>query len=310
MAVILRLYMSDKEQLLSRIIDKISKVLPQQGSTNLIDGITCIKITSSESISCPTIYNPAVIYLINGQKECSIGEKTIAYSSGEVFVNTLNMPANFKILDASEQNPHIALKVNIDTNLLAKVMTSNNYKIDPNYYKDQLPPMAFTKMESGYYDLSVLDRMLDLRLGNFTDVYPYLLQKRELYYHWLKNERLAPMIAHFVVRKTIVIVKAIDYINRNYTKSIAVDDLAKLCAMSSSNFFKHFKEVTAMSPLQYIRRKRLLEARRMLTSFKYKAVEVSNMVGYNSEQQFSRDYSKFFGVTPKQDSLNHIEQAL
>jgi transcriptional regulator GlxA family with amidase domain len=78
--------------------------------------------------------------------------------------------------------------------------------------------------------------------------------------------------------------------------------MAKTANMSRSAFFKHFKEVTAMSPIQYQKRLRLLEARRLMTDEGETAEGSAFRVGYNSASQFSREYSRTFGDPPLRDS--------
>lgn len=95
---------------------------------------------------------------------------------------------------------------------------------------------------------------------------------------------------------------AIQYIRREFAESIRVETLAQRAAMSVSAFHRHFKAVTALSPLQYQKRVRLLHARTLLVA---KAKNVTNTafeVGYESATQFSRDYAKIFGLPPARDA--------
>jgi AraC-like DNA-binding protein len=80
-----------------------------------------------------------------------------------------------------------------------------------------------------------------------------------------------------------------------------VEQLADLVAMSASAFHRHFKSVTALSPLQYQKRIRLLQARRLLISGGKNATSVAFDVGYESATQFSREYARFFGLPPGRD---------
>jgi len=71
--------------------------------------------------------------------------------------------------------------------------------------------------------------------------------------------------------------------------------------MSVSAFHRHFKAVTAMSPLQYQKRVRLLHARTMLLGRQQSVTYVAQEVGYRSVPQFNRDYARVFGLPPLKD---------
>jgi transcriptional regulator GlxA family with amidase domain len=95
--------------------------------------------------------------------------------------------------------------------------------------------------------------------------------------------------------------EVIEYIMKNYDKSFRIEELADLAHMSVSSLHRHFKEVTAMSPIQFQKQLRLREARRLLLAESTDAVDVAFRVGYQSPSQFSREYSRMFGFPPKQD---------
>jgi AraC-like DNA-binding protein len=77
-----------------------------------------------------------------------------------------------------------------------------------------------------------------------------------------------------------------------------VEDLADRANMSASSFHHHFKTVTSMSPLQYQKQLRLLEARRLMLAENSDATNAAYRVGYESPSQFSREYSRMFGAPP------------
>jgi AraC-like DNA-binding protein len=87
----------------------------------------------------------------------------------------------------------------------------------------------------------------------------------------------------------------------NYERSFRTEELAEIGNMSVSSLHRHFKEVTAMSPIQFQKQLRLQEARRMLLSESIDATEAAFRVGYESPSQFSREYSRMFGLPPKED---------
>lgn len=97
------------------------------------------------------------------------------------------------------------------------------------------------------------------------------------------------------------IAAVIKQIKAEFTKSLRVDELAEQASMSSASFHRHFKAVTSMSPLQYQKQLRLLEARRLMLAEDADATYAAYQVGYESPSQFSREYSRMFGTPPKKD---------
>jgi transcriptional regulator GlxA family with amidase domain len=96
--------------------------------------------------------------------------------------------------------------------------------------------------------------------------------------------------------------RAIRWVRENYAESIRMEDLARLAGMSTSGFHRHFRAVTAMSPLQFQKRIRLQEARSLLVSHAGDIAGVGHMVGYDSPSQFNREYRRMFGTPPGQDA--------
>jgi AraC-like DNA-binding protein len=82
---------------------------------------------------------------------------------------------------------------------------------------------------------------------------------------------------------------------------VNVEDLAKLVNMSVTSFYRQFKAVTGMSPLQYQKTLRLQEARRLMLATLLDAGSAGRRVGYGSASQFSRECKGFFGNSPGKD---------
>lgn len=96
--------------------------------------------------------------------------------------------------------------------------------------------------------------------------------------------------------------RVIQWIRDNYAEPVRVEDLARLAGMSPSAFHRHFRAITAMSPLQYQKRIRLQEARALLVARAGDVVGVAHLVGYDSPTQFNREYRRLFGAPPGQDA--------
>ena len=94
---------------------------------------------------------------------------------------------------------------------------------------------------------------------------------------------------------------AIQMLRERFTEPLRLAELARVALMSTSSLHHHFKAVTAMSPLQYQKRLRLYEARKLLLAGATDAATAAHHVGYNSASQFSREYARLFGVPPARD---------
>ncbi len=125
---------------------------------------------------------------------------------------------------------------------------------------------------------------------------------REIYYRLLMGEQ-SEAVRQIATSGSNMqrIAAVIQRIKANFTNSMRVEDLAAQANMSPSSFHHHFKEVTSMSPLQYQKQLRLLEARRLMLAENSNAATAADQVGYESTSQFSREYSRMFGSPPIRD---------
>jgi AraC-like DNA-binding protein len=158
--------------------------------------------------------------------------------------------------------------------------------------------------------LSTFQRLIDL-LDEPKDI-PILapIIQREIFYRMLIGDqgvRLRQMAS--AGSQSQQIARAIDWLKGNFTQPLRIDDLAAQVNMSTSTFHHHFREVTAMSPLQYQKWLRLNEARRLLLAENQDATSAAFQVGYESPSQFSREYSRLFGAPPLRDITNLRQMA-
>jgi len=97
------------------------------------------------------------------------------------------------------------------------------------------------------------------------------------------------------------IARAIRWLKDHFAKPLRIESLARHVRMSPSALHLHFKCMTAMSPLQYQKRLRLQEARRLMLGEGLDAASAAFRVGYESASQFSREYRRLFGSPPRRD---------
>ncbi|WP_127025465.1 helix-turn-helix domain-containing protein, partial [Chroococcidiopsis cubana] len=125
---------------------------------------------------------------------------------------------------------------------------------------------------------------------------------RELYYRLLIGEQ-GEAVRQIATSGSNMqrIAKAIKLIEAEFAQQMRIENLARRVSMSTSSFHQHFKQVTSMSPLQYQKQLRLLEARRLMLAENADAAYAAYRIGYESPSQFSREYSRLFGAPPIRD---------
>lgn len=126
--------------------------------------------------------------------------------------------------------------------------------------------------------------------------------RREIFYRLLVGER-GEKLRHIAAMSTQThqVAKAISWLKSNFSKPIRVEELAQIASMGVSTFHHHFRNMTAMSPLQYVKQIRLHEARRLMLIENLDAATSAYQVGYESPSQFSREYGRLYGCSPAKD---------
>jgi AraC-like DNA-binding protein len=243
-----------------------------------------------------SVYKPCLCVIVQGSKDVILSGKTYSYSVNEYLVATVDLPMTGEVTEASPKKPYYCLMLELDPSMIFDVM------------KDQaLPKTNPTKrgLFIGKLDPSMEDAFLRLLrcLKTPSDV-PILSPMiiREIVYRLVTGKHGEAIKQLGILgSQTLRISKVIERIKREFTLTLRVEDLAKEAGMSPASFHKYFKNITTMSPLQYQKNLRLHEARRLLLSGNKDAGTVSFEVGYESPSQFSREYSRMFGLPPMSD---------
>jgi len=242
------------------------------------------------------VYEPMINLVLQGSKVLTIGEQVLHYNAASYFVMSVDLPATGKVIPASEGKPYMAVSLTISAAVVSEMISSN-------------PALSIPDNAKGFSVCAMTDRLMDawcrlLQLIETPQDIPALapLYERELLYLVLQGPQgwLLQEIASAGSDLT-KIHKSIQWIRQHYQKTLPVEQLADVAGMSKSAFHRHFKSITDLSPLQYQKQMRLLEARRLLLESQQGAAEISYQVGYESPSQFSREYTRFFGSPPTQD---------
>jgi AraC-like DNA-binding protein len=244
------------------------------------------------------IQTPAFCVIAQGSKHLMVADELYSYDPLHYLVSSIDLPVVAQVTAANATEPYLGLRLDVDVEEIGELIRNN-----------ALPPPTPSYASRGLYvnplDSTMLDAVLRLlRLLDTPDDIPILapLIKREILYRLLMNGQGA-RLRQIALQdsQTQRIAKAIQLLRENFAQPLRVDVMARGVHMSVSSLHRHFKAVTAMSPLQYQKQLRLQEARRLLFMGGADVAVAAHLVGYESASQFSREYSRLFGAPPLRD---------
>ena len=254
----------------------------------------------------PTSYMlaPSICLIGQGRKRLFLGEDSYVYDAHRFLITSVDLPVVTQIIEADRQKPYLGLTMELDLRVIAQLMLDNNIA-SSHLPRDRLG-IAVSEVSRPLLD--AFNRLLDL-LGHPNDI-PALapLIKQEIFYRLMTGEqgpRLRQITA--IGNHGYKIARAIDWLKGNFSKPVKVEELARKSGLSVSAFHNHFRSMTAMSPLQFQKRMRLNEARRLMLTEHIDASRAAYEVGYESPSQFSREYSRLFGAPPMRDIKNLVQ---
>ncbi|WP_337588378.1 AraC family transcriptional regulator [Paenibacillus gorillae] len=271
--------------------------------------IPSLFLIRAASLSEPvyTLFEPALCIIAQGAKLISLEQVNYRYDPASYLVASLQLPIVGQILEASSELPYLSVQLSFNfAQILDIIQDFDPVHNEPS--KQSRYGMAVNRTNT-----LLLDAVLRLvRLLDTPEDIPILapLIIRELLYRVLKDEQ-GSIVKQFVISGSQAqrVADVIEYIKQNYDQPLNIAQLAKQVNMSVSSLHYYFKEFTAMSPLQYQKKLRLQEARRLLLSGAPEAADVAYTVGYESPSQFSREYARMFGLPPISD-LAKLRQIL
>ncbi len=247
----------------------------------------------------PTMYEPVICLILQGAKELEVGSRRVRCPAGRSVVVRHTVPLRSQITEAAPGKPYLALILTLDPDVLIDL-------VDDDRPDDDLPGGSdASSLRVVDTDIETVDAMrrlyaLNQRPSDVPVLAPLIV--REIHYRLLVAEHGA-MLRQLCRRTSHAgrIAAAINVIRADLSRPISVPELAGAAAMSPSSFHEHFRSVTATSPLRFQKDLRLLEARRLLTTGDRTVTEAAFEVGYRSPTHFSREYSRKFGVAPRDD---------
>jgi AraC-like DNA-binding protein len=251
--------------------------------------------------SSPQIYEPSLIILAQGSKLARLGPRTLEYGAGHYLVQALSVPflcETFATVDA----PLYGVSVSIDRLVLGELVQSMGLLPDSGV-KAQTPE-SMTSAELDVQMRESVERLLRCLHDPLDSQVMGQARVREVLYAALRGPQAGVLRAlveqqgHFAR-----IAASLQHLRDHYDQSLSVDELARCANMSASTFHEHFKRSTLLSPVQYLKRVRLLKAQQMLLGEGLGVAQVAHKVGYQSTSQFSREYKRYFERSPGEEGV-------
>ena len=260
-----------------------------------VPGLTTIRSTAPGGL-VHAISRPLVCLVLQGSKQVAMGSQTFAFGAGDSLLITADVPTVSQITRASLAAPYLSLVLDLDPAVIADLTAQMR----------AVPVADGAPVRAEPTDAEVADAALRLmRLLERPASVPVLHGQlvRELHY-WLLAGRHGAAIRGlgWPEGRAQRVARAVAVLRTEFARSLPVDRLAATAGMSPSSFHHHFRAVTSLSPLQFQKRLRLIEARRLMVSEGVSASSAAFAVGYESVSQFTREYGRMFGLPPVKDT--------
>jgi AraC-like DNA-binding protein len=291
---------------LEELVERIARAMREDGTAQPLPGLHLYR----HSFPLEQVYSvvePSLCVVAQGSKEFLLGESRYRYDPFHYLLVTIDLPYVGQVLEASKEQPFLSLRLDLAPTIVGEVL----FEVGHASLRDHADVRA---IDVSPVDVYLLDAMVRVaRLLDAPDEARVLLPliTREIIYRLLMGEQSA-RLRHLAILKgyTPSIARAIERLRQDFDQPLRIESLARELGMSVSGFHRHFKAVTAMSPTQFQKRLRLLEARRLMLGEDYDAASAAYRVGYNDASHFNREYKSLFGVPPMRDVQRLREVAL
>jgi AraC-like DNA-binding protein len=245
------------------------------------------------------LHEPALCIVAQGRKRVLLGDKVYLYGRDQYLVVSVDLAVSGQVVEAEPEKPYLCFRLDLDAAMLTELLTEAGLDAATGRH----PGPGLTLGPATPELLGAAIRLLRLLAtpGDIGVLAP--LAEREILYRLLTGDRAHKLRQIALANGRLQQVnRAISWIKTHYREPFRVELVASEARMGSSALHHHFKAVTSMSPLQYQKRLRLQEARRLILGASLDAATAGFSVGYDSPSQFSREYSRLFGAPPLRDT--------
>ncbi len=288
------------------LVERIARAMRADGTTEPLPGLYLSR-SSLPLKPLHSVVEPSLCVIAQGSKEVLLGNSRYRYDPSHYLLASVELPRVSQVLEASQERPYLSLRLNLAPTLVGSVMVEADHSL-PEDHAD-VRAIVVSPLDGNLLDACVrLVRLLDSPAEA-----PVLLPliTREIIYRLLMGEQGA-RLRHLAILGgyTSPIARAVEQLRQALDQPLRIEQMARELGMSVSGFHHHFKAVTAMSPLQFQKRLRLEEARRLMLGEDLDAASAAYRVGYRDASHFNREYKSLFGVPPMRDVQRLREAAL
>jgi len=249
----------------------------------------------------PQLYEPSLVIIAQGSKLAYLGPRTLEYGAGHYLIQALPVPFECETY-AMPNAPLYGVSVAIDRAMLGELVLAMGLMPGRN-----LPPQTPESMTSAVLDDAMrgaVERLLRCLHDPLECQVMGQVRLRELLFVALRGPQADVLRALVEQQGQFArIAVALSHLHAHFTEPLNVETLASCANMSASTFHEHFKRSTLLSPVQYLKRLRLLKAQRLLLIEGMGVAQVAHQVGYQSPSQFSREYKRYFERNPGEERV-------
>jgi AraC-like DNA-binding protein len=287
------------QALREELAERVARAARRDGAVEAPGGLRLLH-ASSPSPKDHGVSSPAFCVIAQGSKEVLLGDDCYRYDANHYLITAAALPIATRITEASEERPYLGVVLGLDPALVGSVMVEASHPAP----REHASVRAFdvSPLETGLLDAVVrLVGLLDASAEEARFLRP--LVTREIVFRLLAGEQgdrlrqIAVLGGH-----SHRIARALERLREDFDRPLRIEDVARESGMSVSGFHHHFKAVTAMSPLQFQKRIRLQEARRLMLGEDLDAGSAGRRVGYSDASHFTREYKRLFGAPPMRDA--------
>lgn len=285
--------------LVDRLAELIARYVAEDGVHQTAISRLALIRASHPTESLHALHKPALCIVAQGKKKVFVGNQVVVYDRNEFLIVAVSLPVVGQVIAAEPHKPYLCLRLDLEPAVLGEVMTDLNLDAAP----DEKVGSGLMLNPATPELLSAAVRLVELLFSPKDSGYLAPLAERELLYRLLTDKQAAKIQGIAYADSHLQrISRAISWLKEHYREPFRIDDLAAAARMSPSALHQHFKAVTSLSPLQYQKRLRLQEARRLMVGSASGATKAGLSVGYDSPSQFSREYRRLFGAPPRRDA--------
>ena len=287
------------------LVERIGRAVREDGTVQPLLGLHLARC-SLPLKPVHSVVEPSVCVIAQGSKEVLLGDSRYRYDPSQYLLATVELPRVSQVLEASKERPYLSLRLELAPTLVGEVMVEAGHASPRDHA--EVRAIDVSPLDGNLLDAFVrLVRLLDAP-AEAPVILPLIT--REIIYRLLVGEQ-GGRLRHLAIQGgyTSHIARAVERLRQDFDQPLRIESLARELGMSVSGFHHHFKAVTAMSPLQFQKRLRLQEARRLMLGEDLDAASAAYRVGYHDASHFNREYKSLFGVPPMRDVQRLREEA-